>query len=45
MNKFKYFTQGISLILEGGCCGLAQAMEFIEIDGCIIWSEDLPQVK
>jgi len=45
MNKFKYFTQGVSSIIEGGCRELAQAIEFVEIDGRIIWSEDLPQVK
>jgi hypothetical protein len=43
MNKFKYFTQGVSSIIEGGCRELAQAIEFVEIDGRIIWSEDLPQ--
>jgi hypothetical protein len=44
MNKFKYFTQGVSSIIDGGCRGLAQAIEFIEIDGHLIWSNDLPQV-
>jgi diacylglycerol kinase (ATP) len=43
MNKFKYFTQGVSSIIEGGCRGLAQAIEFLEIDGRIIWGEELPQ--
>lgn len=44
MNKFKYFTQGVSSIIDGGCKGLAQAIEFIEIDGRLIWGDDLPQV-
>lgn len=44
MNKFKYFTQGVSSIIDGGCRNLAQAIEFVEVDGRIIWSEDLPQV-
>lgn len=43
MNKFKYFTQGVSSIIDGGCKGLAQAIEFIEIDGRLIWGDDLPQ--
>ena len=45
MNKFKYFTQGVSSIIDGGCKGLAQAIEFLEIDGRLIWGEDLPQVR
>jgi diacylglycerol kinase (ATP) len=43
MNKFKYFTQGVSSIIDGGCKGLAQAIEFIEVDGHIIWGDELPQ--
>jgi len=43
MNKFKYFTQGVSSIIDGGCKGLAHAIEFIEVDGRLIWGEDLPQ--
>lgn len=43
MNKFKYFTQGVSSIIDGGCKGLAQAIEFLEVDGHIIWGDDLPQ--
>lgn len=44
MNKFKYFTQGVSSIIDGGCKGLAQAIEFLEVDGRLIWGEELPQV-
>jgi diacylglycerol kinase (ATP) len=43
MNKFKYFTEGVSSIIGGGCKGLAQAIEFLEIDGRLIWGEELPQ--
>jgi hypothetical protein len=45
MNKFKYFTEGVSSIIGGGCKGLAQAIEFLEIDGRLIWGEELPQVR
>jgi len=43
MNKFKYFTQGVSSIIDGGCRNLAQAIVFVEVDGRIIWGEEFPQ--
>jgi hypothetical protein len=42
MNKFKYFTQGINSILEGGCKNLSQGIEFIAIDDNVIHGDELP---
>jgi len=41
MNKFKYFTQGINSILEGGCKNLSQGIEFIAIDDNVIHGDEL----